>query len=136
MLMPTDRIRINPEIYLKEIVKKDYPDAPPYLQRLITGLYANPPKKVVFNTGRQLGKSTINRVMEIFSTESLRSHFILEVDSSTYYIMIYAKGIVKMFGNGFELLTDDPKRIINFVRTTTSNDMLYYQIEGEILGAI
>lgn len=135
--MGTDRIRINPEVYLKEIVKKEYPDLPPYMIRLITGLYANPiPKKVTLQTGRMMGKSTMAKMMDVFASEALKTHFVLEVDKSTYYIMIYVNNRVKMYGNGFELLSKDPSQIINFIRTATSDDKLYYKIEGEILGAI
>lgn len=137
MSMQTDKIKIKPEIYLKEIVKKEYPDLPPYMIRMITGLYANPTlEKVVINTGRQSGKSTMNKMMEVFASEALKTHFLLQVDNSTYYIMIYVNNKIKMYGNGFELLSKDPSQIINFVRTATSDDNLYYKIEGEILGAI
>ena len=135
--MQTDGIKINPEVYLKEIVKQEYPDLPPYMIRLITGLYANPiPQKVTLQTGRMMGKSTMAKMMDVFASEALKTHFVLEVDKSTYYIMIYVNHKVKMYGNGFKLLSKDPIEIAKQVRTFTSNDELYYKIEGEILGAI
>ncbi len=134
--MGTDRIRINPEVYLKEIVKKDYPNAPPYLQKLITGLYVDPPEKVVLHTGRMMGKSTMAKAMEIFATESLISHFVFETDTSTYYIMIYRNNRIKMYSNGFKCISSDPMEIINFVKKFAPNDEIYYKIEGGILGAM
>ncbi|MDX1699595.1 MAG: hypothetical protein R3250_03205 [Melioribacteraceae bacterium] len=135
--MQTEGIKINPEVYLKEIVKQEYPDLPPYMIRLITGLYANPiPRKVKLQTGRMMGKSTMAKMMDVFASEALKTHFVLEVDKSTYYIMIYVNNKVKLYGNGFKLLSKDPIEIAKQVRTFTSNDELYYKIEGEILGAI
>ena len=135
--MQTDKIKIDPMVYMEKIAGKDYPDAPPYLIKLIASMNSsNNPTKWVINNGRKMGKSTMSKMMEILETESIINYYVFESDNKTYYIFIYKNSIVKMYTNCFKFISNDPKTIIDNTKNILLDSELYYQIEGSILGVI